>query len=223
MAIKPNPVLRSTKDGSHTVYIKKLDEHYHSLFGAVTESTHVFIDAGLKISTGNQINLLEMGFGTGLNAILTLASTIGSGRNIHYTAYEKHPLGKDIFSSLNYASFLEEKNTKYFNLMHEVPWNREATIIEEFRLLKIEADICSLDIQNKFDLVYFDAFAPDKQPELWSTEIFNKIFLSMRPGSILTTYSSKGQIRRNLQEAGFLVEKIPGPPGKHDMTRAFKK
>jgi len=223
MSLNPNLELRSTKDGSHTVYIKELDEHYHSLFGAVTESKHVFIDAGLKFSTGNQINILEMGFGTGLNAILTLTSTIGSGRNIHYTGYEKHPLEKEIFSSLNYVSFLEEEHAQYFNLLHEVPWNKEAAIIEEFRLLKIEDDICSLDIQNKFDLVYFDAFAPDKQPELWSTEIFNRIFLSMKPGAILTTYSSKGQIRRNLQEAGFLVEKLPGPPGKRDMTRALKR
>ena len=223
MQINPKPELKPTKDGSHTLYIKELDEHYHSLFGAVTESKHVFINAGLNVITGIHLNILEIGFGTGLNAILTMARIKGSGRIIHYTAYEKYPLGKDIIRSLNYASFLEEEHAKYFDLLHEVPWNMETAINDEFRLLKIEADICGLDIQNKFDLVYFDAFAPDKQPELWTTEIFSRIFLSMRTGALLTTYSSKGQTRRNLQEAGFHVEKLPGPPGKRDMTRALKR
>lgn len=216
------PELITTEDGSHSLYVKELDEHYHSVHGAVTESVHVFIDAGLKAVPGNHINIFEMGFGTGLNAFLTLVEILGSEKTVHYTGLEKFPLEAGILASLNYASLFHENKGEFFHLLHKAPWNENTEINDEFMLEKKEGDIRSLDIRDQFDLVYFDAFAPDKQPELWTTDIFSRIFRSMKPGSIFTTYCSKSQVRRNLAKAGFQVEKLPGPPGKRDMTRAWK-
>ena len=220
MIVKPE--LITTADGSHTLYIQELDEHYHSRYGAITESRHVFIEAGLKAVKGARINIFEMGFGTGLNALLTLSEIRGSGIRVHYTGLEKYPLGDKILASLNYRSFLPETEGNLFHLLHKVPWNRSSAINDAFILEKIRGDIRDLDFPERFNLVYFDAFAPDKQPELWSTGVFSRIFRSMKPGSILTTYSSKGQVRRNMAEAGFRIEKLAGPPGKRDMTRAWK-
>ena len=220
MNVKPKLVI--TEDGSHTLYVKELDEHYHSLHGALTESRHVFIEAGLNALNINHINIFEMGFGTGLNAFLTLIETGRSGKTVSYTGLEKFPLAIGVLASLNYESLFPGAEGKMFQAIHNIPWNESTGISNEFRLEKKEGDICRLDTQDRYDLVYFDAFAPDKQPELWTAEIFNRIFRSMKPSSILTTYSSKGQVRRNLAEAGFRVEKLPGPPGKRDMTRAWK-
>ena len=216
------PGIVTTKDGSHTLYSAKLDEHYHSLFGAVTESMHIFIDAGLKAAGRDNLNILEMGFGTGLNAFLTLLEIQDTGKSVHYTGLEKFPLNTDILRSLNYSSLFPEKEGKLFYLLHDSPWNLSSVITDELTLKKIEIDICDFDNHDQYDLVYFDAFSPEKQPELWTTDIFLKVFRSMRSGSVLTTYSSKGQVRRNMAEAGFRVEKIPGPPGKRDMIRARK-
>lgn len=216
------PELIITEDGSHSLYVKELDEHYHSVYGAVTESVHVFIEAGLKAVSGDHINIFEIGFGTGLNAFLTLAEILGSGKTVHYTGLEKYPLEAGILGSLNYASFFPKDEGEFFHLLHKAPWNERTEINDEFMLEKKEGDIRSLDIRDQFDLVYFDAFSPDKQPELWTIDIFFRIFRSMKPGSIFTTYSSKGQVRRNLTAAGFRVEKLPGPHGKRDMTRAWK-
>lgn len=216
------PGIVTTKDGSHTLYSAKLDEHYHSLFGAVTESMHIFIDAGLKAAGRDNLNILEMGFGTGLNAFLTLLEIQDTGKSVHYTGLEKFPLNTDILRSLNYSSLFPEKEGKLFYLLHDAPWNLSSVITDELTLKKIEIDISDFDNHDQYDLVYFDAFSPEKQPELWTTDIFLKVFRSMRSGSVLTTYSSKGQVRRNMAEAGFRVEIIPGPPGKRDMIRARK-
>ena len=217
-----NPELIITNDGSHTLYVKELDEHFHSHFGAITESRHVFIDAGLKAMNKDQISIFEMGFGTGLNAILTMAETLRGGKSIHYTSLEKYPLESKIYSSLNYTSFIPDLDREYFIRLHESPWNEDVVITDEFILRKIEADISGFEQADQFDLVYFDAFGPDKQPELWTKEIFSGVYRNMRTGAILTTYSSKGQVRRNMEKAGFRVEKLAGPPGKRDMTRAWK-
>jgi tRNA U34 5-methylaminomethyl-2-thiouridine-forming methyltransferase MnmC len=221
MRVKPELII--TEDGSHTLYIREIDEHYHSVHGALTESRHVFIDAGLRSVEGTRLEIFEMGFGTGLNAFLTLAEIRGSGRTVHYTGLEKYPLGHEIVASLNYGSLFPSSGAKFFEMLHKCPWNRETAITEDFTINKIQGDVCSLDIRDRFDLVYFDAFAPDKQPELWTREIFSQIYLSMRQGAILTTYSSKGQVRRNMADAGFRVEKLPGPPGKREMIRARKE
>jgi tRNA U34 5-methylaminomethyl-2-thiouridine-forming methyltransferase MnmC len=216
------PVAVITKDGSHTLYSAEVDEHYHSLNGAISESMHVFIDAGFKATVKEQLNILEMGFGTGLNAFLTLLEVQASHKEVHYTGLEKYPLNDTIIGSLNYTSKYSVRDNEHFHLLHKVPWNISAEITCGFTLEKLEMDLCDFDLHETFDLVYFDAFSPEKQPELWSPAIFQELFKAMKPGAILTTYSSKGQVRRNMAGAGFSVEKIPGPPGKRDMIRAWK-
>ncbi len=216
------PEIVITKDGSHSIYVQSLDEHYHSVHGAITESRHVFIEAGLKQFKNRHIRILEMGFGTGLNALLTFAETNESNISIYYTGIEKYPLESTIIESLNYESFIDPSWKGMLKLIHDSPWQLEVLIKPEFILKKIQCDMHEMELTDEFDLVYFDAFAPEKQPELWTEDLFRQIFLSMRPHSILTTYSSKGMVRRNLKAAGFQVEKIPGPPGKREMTRAYK-
>ena len=216
------PEIIITKDGSHSIYVQSLDEHYHSIYGAITESQHVFIEAGLKQINNKHIRILEMGFGTGLNALLTLAETNESDRSIYYTGIEKYPLERTITDSLNYESIAALNIPGMLKRIHESTWQKEVLIKPGFILKKLKCDMHELEQKDEFDLVYFDAFAPEKQPELWTVELFRQIFLSMKSHSILTTYSSKGMVRRNLKAAGFHVEKIPGPPGKREMTRAYK-
>lgn len=216
------PEIIITKDGSHSIYVQSLDEHYHSIYGAITESQHVFIEAGLKQINNKHIRILEMGFGTGLNALLTLAETNESDRSIYYTGIEKYPLERTITDSLNYESIAALNIPGMLKRIHESTWQKEVLIKPGFILKKLKCDMHELEQKDEFDLVYFDAFAPEKQPELWTVELFRQIFLSMKSHSILTTYSSKGMVRRNLKAAGFQVKKIPGPPGKREMTRAYK-
>ena len=216
------PEIVTTKDGSHSIYVQTLDEHYHSIHGAITESQHVFIEAGLKQINNKHIRILEMGFGTGLNALLTLAETNESDRSIYYTGIEKYPLERTITDSLNYESIAALNIPGILKRIHESTWQKEVLIKPGFILKKLKCDMHELEQKDEFDLVYFDAFAPEKQPELWTEELFRQIFLSMKSHSILTTYSSKGMVRRNLKAAGFQVKKIPGPPGKREMTRAYK-
>jgi tRNA U34 5-methylaminomethyl-2-thiouridine-forming methyltransferase MnmC len=212
----------TTRDGSHTIYVTELAEHYHSVHGAITESKHIFIEAGFKQCRKKNLNILEMGFGTGLNALLTLAETYKSDRSVYYTGIEKYPLPKTITDSLNFESLTGKAVKGMLKLIHEAAWNKEVEIRNGFILKKIECDMKQINQQDEFDLVYFDAFAPEKQPELWTKALFSRVYKSMRHNSILTTYSSKVTIRHNMENAGFLVEKIPGPPGKREMTRARK-
>jgi len=213
-----------TGDGSNTLFIPDLNEHYHSTFGAITESGVVFIDAGLKQVLRNlsEINLLEIGFGTGLNALLSFLEA--TGKTIHYTTIEAFPLDQNIIDALNFSDFLTIENAgMVFNSIHQAPWENEHSISDHFFITKINSKIEEVALpESHFDLVYFDAFGPEVQPELWTEEIFIKIGNSMKKGGILTTYSAKGQIRRNLKSAGFDVEKLPGPPGKRHITRATK-
>lgn len=216
------PEIIITGDGSHSLYVEYLDEHYHSINGAITESQHVFIEAGFKQLKGSNIRILEMGFGTGLNALLTFAEAQASGISVFYTGIEKFPLDRTLTDSLNYESLSDKAGSGVLKLLHDTPWNQEALIKPGFTLHKIQCDMHDMHLIDEFDLVYFDAFAPEKQPELWTKELFNRIFKSMKSDSILTTYSSKSLVRRNLQASGFQVEKIQGPPGKREMTRAYK-
>ena len=216
------PEIVTTKDGSHSIYVQALDEHYHSFHGAITESQHVFVEAGLKQLKNNHIRILEMGFGTGLNALLTLAEASKSNISIYYTGIEKYPLERTITDSLNYESIIDPGWKGILKRIHGSQWQQEVLIKPGFILKKIQCDMHEMEQVDEFDLVYFDAFAPKKQPELWTENLFRQIFRSMRSNSILTTYSSKGMVRRNLKAAGFRVEKIPGPPGKREMTRAYK-
>lgn len=217
-------LLEATADGSHTLYVLSLDEHYHSVFGAVQESTHVFIEAGFnEISNLRQINILEVGFGTGLNALLT-ALKKGS-QHVSYTAIEAYPVSKSITDRLNYPDMTGVNgSSEIFKRLHEVEWERFSEVVPGFILRKLHAkmEICDLP-DNFFHLVYFDAFAPNVQPEMWTSEVFRKIYRATVASGILVTYSSKGLVKQNLRSAGFIVERLPGAAGKRHMLRALKQ
>ena len=211
-----------TGDGSHSIYVKELDEHYHSVHGALAESSHVFIKEGLKSIQKNDVRIMEMGLGTGLNAFLTLLEGERSGQRIEYWALEKYPVTRDVTDKLNYPDLFTDTKRNVFPLIHDCPWNEINRITDRFSLEKILADIRTVDIAGSFDLVYYDAFSPGKQPELWTDEIFRKVFNAMAPGGLLTTYTSKSDVRRAMTSVGFAVEKLPGPSGKREMVRARK-
>lgn len=213
-----------TADGSHTLFVPAIDEHYHSINGAIQESTHIFINAGLHECPKKQINILEIGFGTGLNAFLTLLDVQNTGKTIHYTTLEAYPLPEDITIQLNYPEQTAPDKAYLYHRMHEVDWDKEIEIIRGFSIIKLEADFTSFDFGNikDIDIIYFDAFAPEKQPSMWSQELFDKLYLTMNTGGILVTYCAKGTVRRMLQQSGFITERLPGPPGKREMLRGRK-
>lgn len=216
-------IFESTADGSHTLYVPELDEHYHSTNGAVQESTHVFIEAGLKRIEKNDIKILEIGFGTGLNTLLTLKNK--GDKQIDYHTFELYPLPYSIVDKLNYAICIDESLLGIFNQMHQQEWNTTAELSKDFLLTKIEADFSLLGYSHtcQYDLVYFDAFAPNKQEEMWTEAIFNHLYSITASNGVLVTYCAKGSVRRMLQNSGYFVERLPGPPGKREMLRATKK
>ncbi len=215
----------TTADGSHSLFIPSMDENYHSVHGAIGESMHVFIKAGLQQCKQRHIRILEIGFGTGLNALLTLNETSENNISIHYTGIEKYPLTKEEYSELNYPDILGEEYKDSFLKMHTCEWEKDIEIKENFILRKVKADLTLHEFieGNKFDLVYFDAFAPNKQPDLWNIGIYKKIYNNCSEGAILVTYCAKGIVRRELVSAGFTAERLPGPPGKFEMLRAIKR
>ena len=218
------PKIEVTADGSHTLFVPQLNEHYHSVNGAVQESTHVFIDAGLKHCPKNTINVFEVGFGTGLNTLLTLLEGVKQRKTVHYTTIEAYPLSMDIVRNLNYNEHSDE-SASLFRKIHEAEWGQEIEINRNFFLTKINSDFTSFDFSSykeNFDLIYFDAFAPDKQPTMWSQELFDTLHTISKEGGILTTYCAKGCVRRMMQQSGYLTERLPGPPGKREMLRATK-
>ena len=228
-----------TKDGSHSISVPEMNVTYHSVYGAIQESRHLYIEAGLKsirpLQAARCINIFEMGFGTGLNALLTLIEAEKQQLKIHYTAAEPYPLQPEEAAALNYCDQLTREDLKpVFQQLHEGEWEKDIAITPFFTLYKIKDNLVSLSTclagpngllwsrqaYQHFNLIYFDAFAPAAQPELWTREIFEKLFLMMKPGGILVTYCSKGNVRRAMEAAGFKVEKIPGPKGKREMIRA---
>lgn len=255
-------IIEHTADGSATLYVPELNEHYHSVKGAFTESQHIFIDMGLKACADPRPHILEVGFGTGLNALLTLLEAEKSGRNIHYTGLELYPLPWETVKQLGYVSYLDserllngeqlwngerrtvsgEQMAHWFEALHTAPWEEEVEITPRFTLHKVQGDFANVapsaineaqpDFMaqpihhspftvRRYSLVYFDAFAPDKQPEMWTQELFERLHVSMNEGGVLTTYCAKGAVRRMLQAAGFVVERLPGPPGgKREILRA---
>ena len=210
-----------SEDGSHTVKSERYSATYHSLHGAIQESEHVFIKHGLHAVSVRDITILEMGFGTGLNALLTILATERPGLNVHYISLELHPLCEQMYKSLNYPDLLSCDPNLLYSL-HEAPINEEVQLSDRFRLSKIQADINEYKHQHQYDLVYYDAFAPTSQPELWTKEIFSPLFEFMNPGAHLLTYCAKGVFKRMLRSIGFKVNSPAGPPGKREITQAIK-
>lgn len=211
-----------TEDGSHTLFVPAIDECYHSTHGAVQESKHIFIEAALKQCAKNEIRVLEIGFGTGLNAFLTMIEAERSDKKIHYTSLEKYPVEVVKALQLNYPEAFPAVSRESFELLHTSVWGEEVQIASNFWLTKTEADFTQFNFNEMFDVVYFDAFSPEKQPEMWSLELFEKIFIQCNTGAVLTTYCAKGVVRRAMQSAGFQVERLPGPPGKRQILRGAK-
>ncbi len=207
-----------SSDGSATLFVPGLNEHYHSVHGARNESMHVFIEAGLKHISASTIKILEIGMGTGLNVLLTAIHS--AEKSVEYHTIEKYPLKPEIYHHLNY--FTNEQEKQWLWQIHESSWNQPFELKQNFTLLKKAAGFMATSIDQGYNLIYYDAFAPEKQPEMWEPEIFEKIYNAMAPGGILVTYCAKGHVRRMLKDIGFRVERIPGPPFKRHMTRAIK-
>lgn len=210
--------IETTADGSATLYVPTLDEHYHSVKGARTESVHIFIDMGLRQwcsqHSGPSVRIFEAGFGTGLNALLALEEAERTGTHIHYVSAELYPLTWEEVQPLRYT------DNPLLQALHEAPWGEPVAITPHFTLHKMQADLSQMPFPS-CDVVFYDAFAPDKQPHLWSEELFAVLRKSVSSGGILTTYCAKGEVRRRLQRAGFIVERLPGPPGgKREILRA---
>jgi len=213
-----------TKDGSHTLYCDMLGETYHSAFGAIQESRHIFIEAGLnKQLAGNmsKINILEVGTGTGLNVLLTLIQLENSDFSVNYDGFEPFPISNKEANVLNYPELLNADVEK-FNLIHSAV-NKPVILNENFVFKNYCKRIEDAELpDNYYNVIYFDAFSPDAQGELWNTAVFRKLYKSMTSGGVLTTYSCKGMVKRALIEVGFGIEKLPGPPGKREFLRAVK-
>lgn len=215
--------LLQSEDGSFTLFLPSLKETYHSRHGAIQESQHVFIQHGLShlLKSTSTINLLEIGLGTGLNALLTLKEQLKLSFQINYHSLEPFPLATEITSQLNYA---DSSLLAHFDQIHQCPWDKDIVLSSGFTFRKFKTRLQDFESPEAFyHLIYFDAFAPGKQPELWEKEIFDKLYRLAAPGALLVTYCAQGQFKRHLKAAGFKVEALPGPPGKKEMTRAFKE
>ena len=210
-----------TKDGSHTLFSPQFDEIYHSRNGALAESEHVFIKAGLEACPQSHLNVFELGFGTGLNALLAWIYAESKNIKINYHSVELYPIPDQLTAQINYPQLIGSHDK--FKKLHQVAWDKSVELSPHFTLHKIHSSVLELNQPlSAINVIFFDAFSPEKQPEMWTTEIFAKMFAILAPGGILVTYCSKSYVRRNMQEAGFLITKLPGPHGKRDMVRATK-
>ncbi|MFS4494497.1 tRNA (5-methylaminomethyl-2-thiouridine)(34)-methyltransferase MnmD [Maribacter sp. 2308TA10-17] len=214
----------TTSDGSKTIQIVDWDEQYHSKHGAIQEAYHVFIKSGLSLFRDKKLSLLEIGFGTGLNCLITLLEAPKFNLDIQYRGVEAYPISSEELEQLNYISELKaEAVSEEFQRMHQSPWEKEIEITANFRLHKQQEDFADLKDSDAFHLIYFDAFGARVQPELWTETIFAKMFTALKKDGVLVTYAAKGSVRRAMQAVGFFVERLPGPPGKREMLRATKK
>jgi len=212
-----------TADGSKTIFIPEWNEHYHSKHGAIQEAQHVFIKSGLQYyaeNFGKEISILEIGFGTGLNAFLTILEAQKSQLDIHYIGVEAFPVSDEELKVLNYTS--SEDARKIFSAIHDSVWEKEGKLLDNFSLLKQKKTFSEIEDKNRYNLIYFDAFGVRVQPELWTEAIFKQMFQALKPKGILVTYAAAGSVRRAMKAVGFKVEKLPGPPGKREMLRALK-
>lgn len=213
----------TTADGSPTLSVDGGLEHYHSTNGAIAEALHVYINAGLASFHGHtSINVFEVGFGTGLNAMLAFQYAVENRVEVCYTSVERYPLDGSIANQLTYPEQRGLDRHRFFEQLHEASWNRLVRLDEFFTLQKVECNMENYLPASPIDIVFFDAFAPDLQPQLWSAAVFHKLYQVMESGGVLTTYSSKGFVKQNLREVGFFVKRLPGPKGKRHMLLAQK-
>jgi tRNA U34 5-methylaminomethyl-2-thiouridine-forming methyltransferase MnmC len=208
--------LQQTTSGEYTLYIPSMDETYHSRNGAISEAKHVFLQEGMDRTSGN-ISILEIGFGTGLNALLTAQHAAATGRKVYYHTLEPFQVPFDLITQIGYGELAQ--NPELFTQLHEADWETKVKINEFFTLHKTTQKLEYISLQDQaYDVIYFDAFAPKKQPELWNEIIFTKLYKATKPTGILTTYSAAGQLKRDLKAAGFIIENPPGANGKREMT-----
>jgi tRNA U34 5-methylaminomethyl-2-thiouridine-forming methyltransferase MnmC len=215
-----------TRDGSHSLLNESLNETYHSTHGAIQESKHVFIKNGLDFllarNRNQEISVLEIGFGTGLNALLTLQESVEQKIKLHYTTVEAFPVALEFVDQLNYSQQLSF-DPMHFRELHHADWNKTVSITPTFDIEKREGTVQEMNLEDDaYDLVLFDAFAPNKQPEMWEKPLLEKIFKAMKKDAVFVTYCAKGQLKRDLKSIGLKVETLPGPPGKREMVRGLK-
>ncbi|WP_458629156.1 tRNA (5-methylaminomethyl-2-thiouridine)(34)-methyltransferase MnmD [Winogradskyella sp. PC D3.3] len=224
----------TTSDGSKTIQIEEWNEQYHSIHGAIQEANHVFMKHGLQYyhdtllpgtsnASTNPISILEIGFGTGLNAFLTLVKAEKLKLDINYVGIEAYPVQLEEIKQLNYIELISNEHEAVFEKLHDTPWEAPHAITPYFELEKQQKFFEAIENQNEFNLIYFDAFGARVQPNLWTETIFKIMYKALKPNGVLVTYSAKGSVRRAMQAVGFIVERLPGPPGKREMLRAQKK
>ncbi|WP_163323036.1 tRNA (5-methylaminomethyl-2-thiouridine)(34)-methyltransferase MnmD [Draconibacterium mangrovi] len=214
----------NTEDGSKTLFIPEMDEQYHSVNGALTESEYVYLNKGYRHNQSAEPVVLEIGFGTGLNALLTAIEAEDKKRKTTYISLEKYPIEPTEIEQLNYGSLISKHAEELFSKLHDCEWDRQTQISPYFDLLKLKTDLTQFSFEElpMLDVIYFDAFGPDKQPEMWNEEIFRKLFRISNSNANLVTYSAKGEIRRRMERSGYNSERLPGPPGKRQMLRATR-
>jgi len=211
-----------TNDGSNTIFQPEYNETYHSTFGAIQESKHIFIETGFLAAKKSELTIFELGFGTGLNAVLTFLEAKKQKKTLCYNTIELFPLSMEVVNRLNYCNLLPENCEQIFKKMHEINWNEKYKLSNFFQFQKFQEDFVNFQFAEKIDVFYFDAFSPQIQAELWTNDIFKKVYDNMNRNGILTTYSCKGSVKRGLKSVGFQVEKVPGPKGKREIIRAIK-
>jgi tRNA U34 5-methylaminomethyl-2-thiouridine-forming methyltransferase MnmC len=233
----------TTSDGSKTIQIEDWNEQYHSIHGAIQEANHVFLKHGLRFyselisesnnesishtegsrsATNLDLSILEIGFGTGLNAFLTLVEAEKLNQTINYVGIEAYPVALDEIEQLNYVELISENHASIFKEMHSISWEMQHQVTSKFQLEKQQKFFQDIKTINAFDIIYFDAFGARVQPDLWTEDIFKIMFKALKTNGVLVTYSAKGSVRRAMQAVGFIVERLPGPPGKREMLRARK-
>lgn len=218
----------ATSDGSPSIYVPELKETYHSRHGAQTESTYVFIEKGLqhwqeKNPNTNQVRILEVGFGTGLNAFLTYRYAVENQKQIFYETLEKFPLVENLLQAMNFDTFFgSEVSQQYFWPLHQSAWQKSSKLDSFFELYKREDDFLNYTTAQTFDLIFYDAFGAHAQPDLWTEEAMSKAASLLRPSGVWVSYCAKGSVRRALEASGLVAERLPGPPGKREMLRASK-
>jgi len=217
----------TTSDGSRTIHFPELNEHYHSKHGAINEAKHVFLKQGfhhiLSLFPVEELSIVEIGFGTGLNALLTYIDALQKNQLVQYTGVEAYPVSLEEVKGLNYVDVLGEVQYQdIFDQMHSIAWDIPSLIAPAFTLTKRQQLFSDISDKEAFHLIYFDAFGARVQPELWTVTIFQKMYTALKENGVLVTYSAKGSVRRAMQEVGFTVERLPGPPGKREMLRGTK-